>query len=174
MIDEAIGIILQILVFTLIPFLVFVTRNRSAKGFLKYIGLKKSTKKANFLAVLASIIFVVPILILLQLNADFKEIMTDPGSITKKFRIMGFGMQSVIILMMLALLKTSFTEEILFRGFIAKRLISVLGFQKGNLLQAAIFAAIHSVLYHYYYQNRFPCFNLYCANDRGLYFCLSQ
>lgn len=73
--------------------------------------------------------------------------MIDPDSITGKFRIMGFEMQSVLILLMIALLKTSFTEEILFRGFIAKRLVSVLGFQKGNLLQAAIFAAIHSALF---------------------------
>lgn len=57
MIDEAIGTILQILVFTSIPFLVFIIRKRSTKGFLKYIGLKKSTKKANFLAILASLIF---------------------------------------------------------------------------------------------------------------------
>jgi len=147
MIDEAIGTILQILIFTSIPFLVFIIRKRSTKGFLKYIGLKKSTKKANILAILASLIFAVPILILIQSNADFKEIMTDPDSITGKFRIMGFEMHSVLILLMIALLKTSFTEEILFRGFIAKRLISVLGFQRENLLQAAIFAAIHSALF---------------------------
>ncbi|MCB0588762.1 MAG: CPBP family intramembrane metalloprotease, partial [Phaeodactylibacter sp.] len=38
-------------------------------------------------------------------------------------------------------------EEILFRGFLAKRLISVLGYQWGNVLQAAIFGAVHLLLF---------------------------
>ncbi|MEQ9149605.1 MAG: CPBP family intramembrane glutamic endopeptidase, partial [Cytophagales bacterium] len=38
-------------------------------------------------------------------------------------------------------------EEILFRGFIAKRFISMLGFRKGNLLQAVLFGVIHSLLF---------------------------
>ena len=45
-----------------------------------------------------------------------------------------------------ALVQTSLSEEILFRGFIAKRLIERLGFTWGNLLQAAIFAVPHLAL----------------------------
>ncbi len=147
MINEAIGTILQILVFTLIPFLAYVIKGRTVSGFYNYIGLKKSTKKANYLAVLASLIFAAPMLILTLLNAEFKEIMIDPSSITGKFREMGFGIDSLSLLMIKAIFKTSFAEEILFRGFIAKRLISVLGFQIGNLFHAIIFGAVHSALF---------------------------
>lgn len=50
---------------------------------------------------------------------------------------------------MIALFKTPLTEEILFRGFLAKRLISIAGFIKGNLLQSAIFGAIHAGLFSF-------------------------
>lgn len=147
MINESIGAILQILVFTMIPFLVYLIKNKSAKGFLEYIGLKKSTKKANYLAVVACLLFATPMLILTLTNADFKELMFDPNSITGKFRQMGFGIESLFILIIIALFKTSFAEEVLFRGFIAKRLISVAGYQKGNVIQAAIFGVIHTALF---------------------------
>jgi len=147
MINEIIGAILQILIFTLIPFSVYLIRNKSAKGFFEYIGLKKSTKKANYLAIFACLLFATPMLILTLTNADFKGIMFEPNSITGKFRQMGFGIESLSILIVIALFKTSFAEEVLFRGFIAKRLISVMGYQKGNILQAAIFGVIHTALF---------------------------
>ncbi len=147
MINEIIGAVLQVGVFTLIPFLVFVIRKKTTKGFFEYIGIKKSTKRANYLAVLACLLFAGPILLLVFVNSEFKEIMFDPNSITGKFRAMGIGMQSVSILLIIALVKTALAEEILFRGFIAKRLISLLGFQKGNLLQAIIFGIIHTALF---------------------------
>jgi membrane protease YdiL (CAAX protease family) len=146
-VNETIGAVLQILVFTLIPFLVYLIKNKSAKGFLEYIGLKKSTRKANCLAVLACLLFATPMLILTATNADFKELMFEPTSITGKFRQMGFGIETLSILIVIAVFKTSFAEEILFRGFVAKRLISVMGYQKGNLVQAALFGVIHAALF---------------------------
>ena len=147
MTNEIIGTILQVFVFTLIPFLVYLIRNRSAKGFLEYIGLKRSTRQANFFAVLACLLFALPLLVLTLLNEDFREIMFDPGSITGKFRQMGPGISSIVILLFIALFKTSLAEEIFFRGFVAKRLISLLGYAKGNLLQAALFGGIHTALF---------------------------
>ncbi|CAN0576974.1 unnamed protein product [Ectocarpus sp. 12 AP-2014] len=147
MINETIGALLQVLIFTLIPFLVYFIKKKSAKGFLEYIGLKKSTQKANYLAVLACLVIAAPIFILTLASPDFKEIMVDPTSITGKFRQMGLGFNSLIILLLIAVFKTSFAEEVLFRGFIGKRLINLLGFQKGNLLQALIFGIIHTALF---------------------------
>ena len=169
MINDTIGAILQILVFTLIPFLVYLIRNKSTKGFLDYIGLKKSTKKANYLAVFACLIFAIPVLILTLTNADFKEIMFEPSSITGKFRQMGFGIESLSILIVIALFKTSFAEEILFRGFIAKRLISVIGYQKGNLLQAAIFGVIHTALFASITSNAFFLIVIFIVPSIGAY-----
>ena len=145
--SELLSAILQILVFTIIPFLVFVIRNRSTKGFFRYIGLKPSKLKANAWATAASLIFVTGAVGLTFFNSDFREAMAGPGSITGKFRSMGFSPAAVILILIMAILKTSLAEEILFRGFLAKRLISVLGYQWGNVLQAAIFGAVHLLLF---------------------------
>jgi membrane protease YdiL (CAAX protease family) len=147
MINEIIGTILQILVFALIPFLVYLIKKKTTIGFLDYIGLKKSTRKANYLAILACLLFAGPMLVLTFTSADFKEIMFDPHSMTGKFRQLGFGINSVSILILTAVFKTSFAEELFFRGFVAKRLISSIGYKKGNLLQAFIFGIIHAALF---------------------------
>ncbi|WP_089874146.1 CPBP family intramembrane glutamic endopeptidase [Epilithonimonas hungarica] len=60
---------------------------------------------------------------------------------------MGVDGISIIILLIVAIFKTSFAEEILFRGFIAKQLINKIGFNAGNLIQAIIFGFIHLLLF---------------------------
>ena len=147
MVSEIVETILQIFIFSLIPFLVFVIKKRTVKGFLGYIGLKKSNSKANGLAILASLILLTPMLLLTLTSDSFQEIMFDPNSITGKLRAMEFGANSIIILLIIAIFKTSFAEEILFRGFIAKRLISIFGFKKGNIFQAIIFGILHTALF---------------------------
>jgi uncharacterized protein len=54
---------------------------------------------------------------------------------------------SVTLLLIVALFKTSFAEEILFRGFIARRLIHILGFSVGNLIQSLVFGVLHLLLF---------------------------
>lgn len=154
-ISEVIGAIFQVLIFTLIPFLVYLIKNKKAKGFLNYIGLKKSTIKANKLAIIACLLFAAPPLTLTLVSSEFKEILLDLNSITGKFNEMGLGMNSVFILLIVAIFKTSFAEEIFFRGFIAKRLISKIGFRNGNILQALIFGIIHTGLFAMTTQNLF-------------------
>jgi uncharacterized protein len=58
----------------------------------------------------------------------------------------GTVVETAMLVAMAALLKTSFSEELLFRGVIGKRLISWLGFQAGNAIQAVLFGAVHLLL----------------------------
>ncbi|MEW9570136.1 lysostaphin resistance A-like protein [Rhodanobacter sp. Si-c] len=51
-----------------------------------------------------------------------------------------------VALVVTALFKTAVSEEILFRGLIAKASIRWLGFRAGNVLQAAIFGFVHLAL----------------------------
>lgn len=145
-INTIIQAIIQILVLSAIPFLVYLIQKRTTKGFFNYVGLKKSTKKANLLAVLASFIFVIPPLLLAFANEEFRSIILSPGSITGQFSQMGYSIHVLLILLITAIFKTGFAEELLFRGFIAKRLIAKIGFAKGNTLQALLFGIIHVVL----------------------------
>ena len=147
MITEITSAVFQVLVFSLIPFLIYFIKTKSTKGFLAYIGLKPSINKANFLAVLVCLIIALPMLLLTILNPEFKEVMTDPNSITGKIRAMGFGATAIVTIIAIAIFKTALAEEIFFRGFIAKRLISVTSFQTGNIIQAIIFGLIHSLIF---------------------------
>jgi membrane protease YdiL (CAAX protease family) len=51
------------------------------------------------------------------------------------------------IIVVVAFIQTGLAEELLFRGFMAKRLIALLGFQRGNALQALLFVAPHLLLF---------------------------
>lgn len=151
--NEIIGVVAQIIIFTSIPFVVYLVTKKTTKGFFNYIGLKKSIKRANILAVAACLLFVIPPLVLTFVNDDFKQIMLEPSSVTGKFNQMELGLPSIFLLLIIAIFKTALAEEILFRGFVAKRLISVFGYLKGNLFQAFLFGIIHTGLFAMTTQN---------------------
>jgi membrane protease YdiL (CAAX protease family) len=153
MISEIFSATLQILIFAFIPFLFFIIKNKKAKGFLNFIGLSKSNTKANFFAFLISLTLAVPVLLLAVWNDDFREIMIHPQSATGKIRALGFSTETMVVVMIAAIFKTAFSEELLFRGFIAKRLIAVTNYQIGNIAQAIIFGGIHTLLFAFITQN---------------------
>lgn len=170
MINETISALLQVCAFTLIPFLAYLIKTKSSGGFWNYVGLKKSTRKANLLALLLMIIFGLPVLVLATTNEEFYEIMTDPKSVTGKIRQMGFGIEAITIILIAAIIKTSLSEEILFRGFIAKRLMTVTNFQVGNFLQAIIFGAVHTLLFLLITDNVFFLIVIFIFPALGAYF----
>jgi len=169
MVNEFIGAVLQVAAFSLIPFAVHLVRTRSTAGFFAAIGLVRSNARANFLAVLTSLLFAAPILLLTLTSPDFRDIMSDPASVTGKFRSMEFGAEAVILLLIFALIKTSLSEEIFFRGFLAKRLIAAMGFRRGNVLQAAVFGLIHSLLFAFVTTNVVFLFVIFFVPALGAY-----
>lgn len=146
-VNELIGATLQIALFALIPFWVYLFQKRKTKGFFHYLGLKKSTRKANLLAVLASILFAASPLLLTFFSEEFRSIMLNPNSATGKFNQMEPNIQTILLLLIIALFETALAEELFFRGFIAKRLIDKTGFTTGNTIQALIFGLIHVGLF---------------------------
>lgn len=147
LINELISTVLQIAVFTLIPFLAYVISKKKIRGFFSYIGFVKTTSKAIWLSLGTSFFFLAGALLLVAFSEDIRGIMLTPPSVTGKLREMGFSATSLVILLLIACLKTSLAEEILFRGFIAKRLMSWFGYRKGNFWQSFLFAAIHALLF---------------------------
>jgi len=51
-----------------------------------------------------------------------------------------------VSLLAIAWVKTSLSEEILFRGFLGRQLIRRFGFPAGNLMQAAVFGLVHGII----------------------------
>lgn len=147
LINEIISTILQVLILTLIPFVVYLIRNKSAKGFLQYIGLVKTSAKAIRLSFFISLTFIASTLVLVLLNENVRNVMTNPPSITGKLHHMGISFVSIITLVITACIKTSFAEEVFFRGFVAKRLMKKFGYMTGNVIQSLIFALLHILLF---------------------------
>ncbi|MEM9681031.1 MAG: CPBP family intramembrane glutamic endopeptidase [Bacteroidota bacterium] len=99
------------------------------------------------MAILISILLFMPMLIMVLFMPDFKDIMHAPSSMTGKFKMMGPSVEGILLLLIGAIFKTALSEEILFRGFIAKRLIAVSSYKTGNIIQATLFGAIHVLIF---------------------------
>ena len=147
LVNEIISTIIQIGLFTLIPFIFYKFRKEKSVTFLKYIGLYKPPTKSLFYVVFVSFIFLFIGIGLTYIDEDFKQAALSPNSVSGKLRMLGLSSSTITILLITALFKTSLAEEILFRGFIAKRLINSLGFKKGNILQSLIFGLLHLLLF---------------------------
>jgi uncharacterized protein len=146
-INELISAFLQIVVFTLIPFIAFLFRRDKSVSFTKYIGLYSAPRNSILYAIVTSLLFLAGAFIFVLLDEGVRAAVFAPNSVTGKLRAMGFNGTSLTVLLIIALLKTSFSEEILFRGFIAKRLVHSIGFRQGNIIQAVIFGLIHLMLF---------------------------
>lgn len=146
-INELISALLQVLVFTLIPFVFFLFRKDKSQTFFRYIGLYQPTAKSVAGVIVVTLLFVSMGTGLTFIDAGIRQAVISPPSVTGNIRAMGCNGVSLSVLLIIALLKTSLSEEIFFRGFLAKRLIQLLGFKTGNLLQALIFGLIHLLLF---------------------------
>jgi len=149
LLSEAISAFVQLLLFTSIPALVYLIYQ---KGFLDYVGLRRPKASSVLLAFGLAAVFVGVSLLGERFVPGVSE-RSDPEHLTKIFGPDGFSISELLMLALFTLVKTSLAEEILFRGFIGKRLIARLGFQWGNLLQSLIFGLAHlGYLYGLTYQ----------------------
>ncbi len=147
--NEILSTIIQLIVFSLIPFIIFLFRKDKKKSFFQYIGLYKAEKKSIQLAVLASILVLISGIGLTFFNEGIRQAILNPPSVTGELRLSGFNLATVIILLIVAIIKTALAEEILFRGFLTKQAIKIFGFRIGNIIQASIFGLIHVLLFYF-------------------------
>lgn len=75
------------------------------------------------------------------------DLATGPGTVGGQLQKQGFTPSMIGVIALAALIKTGFTEELVFRGLIAKRLINWLGFHTGNAIQAVLFGAVHLLIF---------------------------
>lgn len=134
------GIMLQVIFFSVIPFLYWVLRKRKEKLFLPYVGLYKPRRTA---ATKSVVIFIIIYLVIYAI-VHFTPIalITQPSA----GRYAGLGAAAIIPAFLVSFLQQALAEEILFRGFIGKRLIAKLGLFSGNICQAVIFGLMHVLL----------------------------
>ena len=59
----------------------------------------------------------------------------------------GLGISALPAIIVYAVFNTALPEEILFRGFILKRIANKFGFAAGNTIQALIFGIVHGIMF---------------------------
>ena len=139
-INELISSVVQVLLFTLIPFIWWLVTARKKENFFSWIGLKKPVgdKKTILLFILGA--FVICEVIGMTLNNTIWKTDWNVSAFA------GQGSSGILPAILFSYLHTAFSEEILYRGFLQKRLQKALGFTAGTIVQAFIFGASHVVL----------------------------
>ncbi len=130
--------VIQVIIFALIPFVWWLITARKKQSFFAYLGLKKFhvNDAKKYVLVLCGI--VVFSFVLGQIAIALRGDMEAADSAYK-----GMGWIAVPSILVYSVIQTALSEEILFRGFLLKRLKGVCGFWIANLLQASIFGVIH-------------------------------
>lgn len=132
---------MQWLLFLVIPLLVYLIFFRKKEGLFSFLGLKKAQKIEKTLLIKISIISIVYIAISIfwlekyNLGADDVRLLS--------FKQSGLSIQTVLIILIHSVIRTSFLEEIIFRGFLINSLRYKLGFTIANHIQALVFTGIH-------------------------------
>lgn len=140
--NQLISAVLQLLILTAIPWIWFVVRGRRFAGFFQWIGLKPAIRMPGkeVAAVFVGFVLVtlLPYWYLYRTGS-----LTYSGFTVDSYRQSGWSVQTILVILIWAVLQTALSEEIFFRGFLCKRFCAVLGWRAGTTIQAAIFGAIH-------------------------------
>ena len=128
--------VFQVVLFSIIPFIWWLITARKKEKFFSWIGFKKpaiENKKKWGLIFIATII-------LCWVLAQFAIYLRGPMDAAES-QYTGMGTAAIPSILAYAFIQTALSEEILFRGFLLKRLSSKFGFNTANIIQAAIFGA---------------------------------
>ena len=128
------GAIMQIVVFSFNPFVYWLIKYKKQTPFFQWIGLFKPIKNVSYKKAIVSIVCYFLIWIIASL-------VSKPSS-----NYTGIGVVAIFPSLIVCFIQNGLCEELLFRGFIGKRLISKLGKNKGNITQAIVFGAVHILL----------------------------
>lgn len=142
---QAVGGLVVATVFWLLYWVVFRLRRRKPQRWSVWLGLHRPPSLRLGLILLGAFLavgVVIPALshwlvpghdAMAATSPQFKIAQLPPGSL-------------LAAALAYAFLMTGFTEELLFRGLLGKRLIHWLGEGSGNVVQAALFALLHVVI----------------------------
>lgn len=149
LISSITGAAVNLVIFSLIPFLWWLLRHRQESGFFQWVGLYRPRLTSPWWT-LAVFVLIYG----LFYNFDF-TVLVDPqtlaylessGSLSAS-AYAGMGAAAVLPALIESFLANGAAEEILYRGFLCKRLGAKFGIVRGILLQAVLFGLMHNALY---------------------------
>lgn len=146
LVSKLISSILEIIVLSLVPFIWWLITARKKENFFSWIGLKKidSDKIKNVIKISAIVeaCFILLSFFMLAAVRGVEEMATSEFA--------GLGAKALAAIIVYAVFNTALPEEILFRGFLLKRISAKFGFKAANCVQSIIFGLIHGVLFFKY------------------------
>ena len=143
LVQQMLNALIQIALFAFLPFVWWLIRARRKSPFLEWFGLKPlkdtGSRKIWLWILLGSLFFWV--LSFLLVYSAVKNLDTANSNFS------GLGFQALPAILIYGLFQTALSEELLFRGFLLKRLASRLSFVVANTIQAALFGLIHGLMF---------------------------
>lgn len=141
-VNKIISSVMQIILFSLIPLIWWLITARKKESFFKWIGLKKIEKENKK----SSVVNMLPIAIS-YLIVSFITIYLIKDIETATSEFAGMGISALLPALIYAIFNTSLPEEILFRGFLLKRIVSKFGYMIANIIQSTIFGLLHGFMF---------------------------
>jgi membrane protease YdiL (CAAX protease family) len=143
MVSELIGSAIQLVIFGAVPFIWWFFTARHKENFFNWIGLKKidHSKGVLFPTIITAIVFMILGYSTLYMIRDVK---------TAAASYAGQGTAGIPVVIIYSLIHTSLSEELLFRGFLLKRISDKFGFTAGNFIQAVLFGMLHGIMFFEY------------------------
>lgn len=142
LVNKIISSVMQIILFSLIPLIWWLITARKKESFFKWIGLKKIEKENKK----SSLVNMLPIAIS-YLIVSFITIYLIKDIETATSEFAGMGISALLPALIYAIFNTSLPEEILFRGFLLKRIASKFGYMIANIIQSTIFGLLHGFMF---------------------------
>ncbi len=144
--QEAINTALQIAIAVALTLIGYALAGRKRGSYFHFVGLLPMTARALRITLLASLVLIPASIAVIYLT-PLHEAAAASNTVAGKLRGVGFSVETVMLIAIMAVFKTGLAEEILFRGLVAKTLIRWFGFLTGNSLQALLFGAIHGLIF---------------------------
>lgn len=146
--------LLVTLLFSLVVYGVYrliFRNNPNHPSFARYIGIQPPTSQLDniFLLIFLGLIAfgVVSTFLQFSYSDTLRELMLNDSSPYGKILKEGFNFSTMAAGLIYCFIQASASEEVLFRGLLAKRLYSFFGFSKGNLIQALLFWLMHLAIF---------------------------
>jgi len=141
-ISELVGAIAQVLFFSVVPFIWWLITARKKESFFKWIGFRKITHKGNVIVTIAIsvAVFLLYGFAISYFTNLFSGAITSAGN-----QFAGKGASFIPHAVVYGFIKTGLSEEILFRGFLLKRIAGRFGFVAGNIIQSLAFGLLHGI-----------------------------
>lgn len=142
--SAAFDAVFQLAVFSLIPLIWWLVTARKKENFFRWIGLKPVSGSWG-----VAILWILVFFALCAVSQVWVVPSLLPPGVTAQSTYAGMGWAALPDAALFGMVQTGLAEEIVFRGFLGKRLIAKLGFQWGNLIQGLLFGALHGVMFFF-------------------------